>query len=57
MEYHMLYVKSRKSFEVRRKNFYYFIMRQNKTHMKKHTSLYNPGLRLSRQKFEAIYHP
>jgi len=57
MEYHMLYVKSRKSFEVRRKIFYYFIMRQNKTHMKKHTSLYNPGLRLSRLKFEAIYHP
>ena len=54
MEYHMLY---RKSFEVRRKIFYYFIMRQNKRHMKMHTSLYNPGLRLSRLKFEAIFHP
>ena len=34
MEYHMLYVKIRKNFEVRRQKFYYFTMCQNKTHGK-----------------------
>jgi len=34
MEYHMLYVKSRISFDVRRQFFYYFAMCQNKIHGK-----------------------